>query len=144
MLRFAKLMSENDDLADKVKAARGEGDFDAIVALGQEKGCDFSKEELEAFLEGIGGSEGFLRFCQIMSQDPSVAAKAKAAGTDADAIVQLGREHGCEFAREDVLAFAPGAEGELSEDQLDAVAGGAQYFYYYTSDPSSTGNVPSG
>ena len=122
--RFAKLASEDQVLAESVKALRSEGDLQAIVALGRENGCDFTLNELETCIEGVCSHHGLIRFCEIMNDDPLLADKVAEAGADVSLIVRLGQEYGCTFTAEELMPFVPGAGGELSDDQLEAVAGG--------------------
>ena len=64
-----------------------------------------SKENLERFMTQVAESEEL---------------KARIGEEiDADALIALGAEHGCEFSAEDLAADA-----ELSDEQLEAVAGG--------------------
>ena len=42
---------------------------------------------------------------------------------DADSLIALGAEHGCEFTADDLTASA-----ELSDEELDGVAGGGKKF----------------
>jgi hypothetical protein len=44
---------------------------------------------------------------------------------DVDSLIALGVEHGCEFSAEDLAADA-----ELSDEQLEAVAGGVSRFRF--------------
>ena len=62
-----------------------------------------SKENLEQFIQQISDSEEL----QTRIGDE----------IDTDAFIALGAEHGCEFTTEDLHA-------ELSDEQLDGVAGG--------------------
>ena len=65
-----------------------------------------SKENLERFMTQVAESEEL---------------KARIGEEiDGDALIALGAEHGCEFSAEDLAADA-----ELSDEQLEAVAGGA-------------------
>jgi predicted ribosomally synthesized peptide with nif11-like leader len=64
-----------------------------------------SKESLDQFIQQISDSEE-LR-ARIGEE------------IDADSLIALGAEHGCEFTAEDLTAGA-----ELSDEELDGVAGG--------------------
>jgi len=68
-----------------------------------------SKESLEEFIQKVTDSEELQ--ARIGEE------------IDADALIALGAEHGCEFCAEDL---APDAE--LSDEQLEAVAGGLAGF----------------
>ena len=64
-----------------------------------------SKENLEQFMNQVADSEELqARIGEEM---------------DADAFIALGAEHGCEFTADDLTASA-----ELSDEELDGVAGG--------------------
>ena len=65
-----------------------------------------SKENLEQFMEQVAGSE-------------ELQAKI-GEEIDADSLIALGAECGCEFTAEELQAAA-----ELSDEELDGVAGGA-------------------
>ena len=65
-----------------------------------------SKENLDQFIQKVTGSEEH----QARIGDEM----------DADSLIALGPEHGCEFSAEDLAANV-----ELSDEELDGVAGGA-------------------
>jgi predicted ribosomally synthesized peptide with nif11-like leader len=69
-----------------------------------------SKENLDQFIQQISDSEELQ--ARIGEE------------IDADAFITLGAEHGCEFSAEDLTAGA-----ELSDEELDGVAGGACVSY---------------
>ena len=64
-----------------------------------------SKENLEQFMNQVADSEEL----QARIGDE----------IDADSLIALGAEHGCDFSAEDLTAGA-----ELSDEELDGVAGG--------------------
>jgi predicted ribosomally synthesized peptide with nif11-like leader len=70
-----------------------------------------SKENLERFMTQVADSE-------------DLQAKIGEEITG-DALVALGAAHGCEFSAEDLAADA-----ELSDQELDGVAGGASFVMY--------------
>ena len=65
-----------------------------------------SKENLDQFIQKVTGDE------QLQSRIGEEM--------DTDAFIALGAEHGCEFTAEELTAGA-----ELSDEELDGVAGGA-------------------
>jgi predicted ribosomally synthesized peptide with nif11-like leader len=65
-----------------------------------------SKENLDQFIQQISDSE------ELQTRIGEEI--------DADSLIALGAEHGCEFSAEDLTAGA-----ELSDEELDGVAGGA-------------------
>ncbi|MGE4634643.1 MAG: Nif11-like leader peptide family natural product precursor, partial [Arenicellales bacterium] len=66
-----------------------------------------SKENLDQFIQQISDSEELqARIGEEM---------------DAESLIALGAEHGCEFTAEDLAA-----NGELSDEELDGVAGGVK------------------
>jgi predicted ribosomally synthesized peptide with nif11-like leader len=65
-----------------------------------------SKENLDQFIQKVTDSEEL----QARIGDE----------IDADSLIALGAEHGCEFSADDLTAGA-----ELSDEELDGVAGGA-------------------
>jgi predicted ribosomally synthesized peptide with nif11-like leader len=67
-----------------------------------------SKENLERFMTQVADREEL----QARIGD----------GMDADSLISLGAEHGCEFSADDLTAGA-----ELSDEELDSVAGGGVY-----------------
>ena len=67
-----------------------------------------SKENLERFMTQVADSEEL----QARIGD----------GMDADSLISLGAEHGCEFSADDLTAGA-----ELSDEDLDSVAGGVVF-----------------
>ena len=71
----------------------------------------------------------FDAFIEKINSDEALTERAKEAGQDAGAVAALAAELGFELTKEEVESMqAEGLEpsfGELSEDQLDNVAGGA-------------------
>ncbi|MGE4634130.1 MAG: Nif11-like leader peptide family RiPP precursor [Arenicellales bacterium] len=67
-----------------------------------------SKENLDQFIQKVTDDE------QLQSRIGEEI--------DADSLIALGAEHGCEFTADDLTAGA-----ELSDKELDGVAGGAAY-----------------
>jgi predicted ribosomally synthesized peptide with nif11-like leader len=66
-----------------------------------------SKENLDQFIQQISESEELQ--ARIGEE------------IDADSLIALGAEHGCEFSADDLTA-----EAELSDEELEGVAGGVQ------------------
>ena len=69
-----------------------------------------SKENLDQFIQKVTDSE------QLQARIGDEM--------DADSLIALGAEHGCEFSAEDLAA-----DVELSDEELDGVAGGALAIY---------------
>jgi len=62
-----------------------------------------------------------------ISKDEALAGKVKEAGTDINAVINLGKEKGCEFTAQDLkdVHDEMGKTGEeLSDEDLEKVAGG--------------------
>jgi len=78
----------------------------------------------------VMSAESMEKFVQQVSSDKGVAEQLNAAlagkeGDDAvEGIVAFANEAGFEVDAEDVVRLGAAREGELSDDQLDAVAGG--------------------
>ena len=73
-----------------------------------------SVEAVKGFIEKIGGDE-------------ALAEKFKAAGTDVDEVIRLGKENGFEFTAQDMKAVhdeMSQSGTELSDEDLEKVAGG--------------------
>jgi predicted ribosomally synthesized peptide with nif11-like leader len=66
-----------------------------------------SKENLDQFIQKVTDSEELQ--ARIGEE------------IDADSLIALGAEHGCEFTADDLMAGA-----ELSDEELDSVAGGVK------------------
>ena len=64
-----------------------------------------SKESLDQFMNQVADSE------ELQTRIGE--------GIDSDSLIALGAEHGCEFSADDLTAGA-----ELSDEELDGVAGG--------------------
>ena len=75
--------------------------------------------------------ENLDQFIQKVTDDEQLQARI-GDEIDADSLIALGAEHGCEFSAEDLAAGA-----EVSDEELDGVAGGA-----FANDV--TGSVPKG
>lgn len=67
------------------------------------------------------------RFAKDVLSNDVLRAEVKALGTDQDAIMRLANARGYSFTGADVNAL--GASGELTDEQLAAVAGGAIVLY---------------
>ena len=70
-----------------------------------------SKETLDQFIQQISDSE------ELQTRIGEEI--------DADSLIALGAEHGCDFSADDLTAGA-----ELSDEELDGVAGGAAYIKF--------------
>ena len=90
------------------------------------------------------------QFIQKVTDDEQLQARI-GEEIDIDSLIALGAEHGCEFTADDLTAGA-----ELSDEELDSVAGGAPNVVYAPAgagagagaqdtdfDPTDTGRFPS-
>ena len=72
--------------------------------------------------------ENFKKFGQLCAEDPAIREKVKAIGIEnIDSWIAYSKDElGLEFSKEDIetLAAEVGPENELSEEQLEQVAGG--------------------
>jgi predicted ribosomally synthesized peptide with nif11-like leader len=68
-----------------------------------------------------------IRFSKDLASNEALRAAAKAVGTDPKAVVKLANSKGYSFTFADLESGA--AEGELSDSQLDGVAGGGLAVY---------------
>lgn len=64
-------------------------------------------------------SDNVKKFIEAVNNDSSLASQVKAAKNDADAIVKIAASKGFSFTSADLKAAS-----ELSDDDLDSVAGG--------------------
>ncbi len=69
------------------------------------------------------------RFTADLVSNPELRATVKAAGTDHAAIVKAANDKGYKFSLADVDALT--ASGELSDAQLETVAGGAGRVFWW-------------
>lgn len=78
--------------------------------------------------------EAVNKFLQKVSEDSAIQeelAKAMEAENDRQAVVELGAKYGCQFTGEELMGEiekrqqATADAGELNEEELEAVAGGA-------------------
>ena len=67
-----------------------------------------------------------LRFGQDIASNEALRNQFTALGADIDAVVTLARSKGYTFSTQDVRGFAS-QQGELSDAQLNAVAGGMSF-----------------
>jgi len=63
---------------------------------------------------------GLDKFLALASSNDDIARELSSLG-DPKAVIELGARYGCAFTAEDLAAYA---EAELSDDELDSVAGG--------------------
>lgn len=68
--------------------------------------------------------EEVARFAQDVKNNPEMQAEFKGTGTDMDAFVSKAQEKGYDFDAADVKAHAAEKRGQLSDEELDKVAGG--------------------
>ena len=70
--------------------------------------------------------ENFKKFVEMTGQDINLQEKVKEAGTDVNAVIDLGKGKGCEFTAQDMKDTwdQEVGEKELSDEELENVAGG--------------------
>ena len=124
---FFTKMAGDEELAEKIKAAGT--DVDELIRLGREKGLEFTAEDLKAVHDETGKlvGEGLQVFLEKVSTDKKLARKVEEAGTDVDEIIRLGKENGCEFTADKLMALqnlTVKSDVELSDEELEKVAGG--------------------
>ena len=73
--------------------------------------------------------ENVKKFFEKVAKDENLKKALAAAQTDA--LVAVAKKAGFDFTVEELLASAKTAVGELSDSELDAVAGGWIPIYYY-------------
>lgn len=151
--QFWQMAAQDRELQEKLKAAIDSETFVKLVCeLGDEKGYRFTKDQVEAVtaeaqLKRLGAElwselsvgvidENLEQFYQMAAQDQELLQKLKAVKdreTFVKLVCDLGEEKGYEFTKEQVEAATIeaqrrrlGAElwSDLSEEQLEAVAGG--------------------
>ena len=79
-----------------------------------EGGASMSVDALKQFMDSVG-------------KDDELSAKVKEAGTDADKLIELGKEKNFEFTRQDMKDMNDQmgtSTEELSDEDLEKVAGG--------------------
>jgi len=64
------------------------------------------------------------RFISDVKNNKELQGELKAAGADVDAIVKVATGKGYGFSADELKAFVETKKGELSEEQLEKVAGG--------------------
>ena len=65
------------------------------------------------------------RFAADVQDNPDLKDAATNAGTDVGALVAVANEHGYSFTTEELHAHAAAKKSELSDEELEQVAGGA-------------------
>lgn len=65
------------------------------------------------------------RFAKDVKTNSALQDELKKAGTDEKAVVSIANAKGYDFSLEELKAYADSKKGELSDDQLQKVAGGA-------------------
>lgn len=66
------------------------------------------------------------RFSKDVKADPKLQEELKKSGTSEKAVVDIAKAKGYDFSVEELKAYAEAKKGELSEEDLQKVAGGAQ------------------
>ena len=77
----------------------------------------------------MSAAEEIHRFAKDLTSSAALKAEVKALGTDQAAILALANTKGYQFTMADVEALGESAGGELSDEQLDRVVGGAVILY---------------
>jgi len=65
------------------------------------------------------------RFANDVKSNTELQEAAKGAGTDVGALVAVANEHGYKFTADELNAHAATKKSELSEEELEQVAGGS-------------------
>lgn len=68
--------------------------------------------------------EAIAKFQEAVRTQPALLEKVKAVGSDVDALVALAGQAGFVFTRDELMDAAQSKKGELSEEELQKVAGG--------------------
>ncbi len=68
--------------------------------------------------------ENVKKFMELVVQDASLQKELAKAGTDVPKIISLGAERGLTFTAQDIKTVYDETGGELTEEQLEKVAGG--------------------
>lgn len=76
--------------------------------------------------------EDLKKFSEAAKNDPALLEELKKIGPDEQAIVELAKSKGYNFTVEELKSQAASGKGELSEEQLDKVAGGTYTKVYVT------------
>ncbi|BAF60536.1 hypothetical protein PTH_2355 [Pelotomaculum thermopropionicum SI] len=148
--KFMQFLAENEEAAGKVKEI-GVENLEAIAAYGRELGYEFDRRELEELRSKVAdlnrarikknlekaaaadkeqrpGMRNLHRFVQLVGENADIAKKVQEIGLDdPKAIIAYAKEHGFEFDERDLGEFGSRMlekSDELSEEELDQVAGG--------------------
>jgi len=70
------------------------------------------------------------RFAEAVKKDDALQKELKAKGGDETAVADFAKSKGFDFSADELKGFAAEKKGELSEEQLDKVAGGAAVHSY--------------
>ncbi|MCL6611574.1 MAG: Nif11-like leader peptide family natural product precursor [Peptococcaceae bacterium] len=149
--RFMQFLAENEEAAGKVKEI-GVDNLDAIVAYGKELGYEFDRQELEELRSKVAelykarikknlekaaaqvkeqrpGMQNLNRFVQLVGENAEIAQKVQEISfDDPKGIIAYAGELGFEFDERDLEEFGNRMleqSDELSEEELEQVAGGA-------------------
>ena len=115
VVAFVAHLSRDADLRSRLYALpNGE----VQVREGAEAGFDFTADELRSIT-------GALQFLEAASADPTLGAKVR--GASHQAIVAIGAAAGWTFAVDDLEAIAEESARELTDDELEQVAGGYSF-----------------
>ena len=142
---FSNHLAKNPQCLEKAKEF--EGDMTALAAYARELGYEVTAEELTAFrsktrkaletklkeLEASkesmsAGAKQFMEFSMLAETDEEVAKQITAASKNPQELIAYGKEKGFVFDTDDMKEVAKKLmeqEEELSDDELEAVAGGA-------------------
>lgn len=69
--------------------------------------------------------ENIKKFNEAVSTDEALMEEVKKVGTNLDELIALGKKKGYDFTAEELTELSQKKEGELSEEELDNVSGGA-------------------
>jgi len=124
---FIAIVASDEALALKVREAGT--NVDEIIKLGKENGLEFTAGDMKAAHDETKDllGEELLTFLGKVSTDDDLTGKLAAAGTDVDEVIRLGKENGCEFTVDNLMALqrmTVKSDAELSDEELENVAGG--------------------
>lgn len=66
----------------------------------------------------------FERFLEDLKNDPELRREFESLGTDTDSVIRWANGLGYQFSREETAELIAGYGGEISDDDLEKVAGG--------------------
>ena len=145
--KFSEYLVKNKECLEKMKGLGN--DFAALAAYTCELGFDFTPDDMKDFMSGLqqeigskwkniesvqtlsSGAKQFMAFSKLADADAETAKQIAELSKNPQDLIAYGKEKGFDFDEKDIKEVAKELmeqEEELSDEELESVAGGVTLF----------------